>query len=149
MKTRKFRMLCFSCLVTVMLLAGLAGACGNGEATPTTPAETTEPTAPAAEPVNMIIALVGPPQVAASMAVTDWAAKVEEATEGRITSTIHYASSLFIQDETLVAVKSGAAHIVVPMLPGFPTVFELNSYITLPLWASPSPRQPGKFTRNC
>jgi len=104
----------FGLLVLTLVVMPLFAACAEEEPTPPPPPPPGEVTPPPTEPPEVIklkVATTTPVVAPPAAAITEWAKKVEELSEGRVKFTIYYSSSLFEAKEVLTSVMAGVADI--------------------------------------
>jgi len=126
--TRKIFMILLA--ITLALSVGIIGC--------TEPAQQEEEEEEEPEVIELTIATTTPVEAAPGAALTAWAEKVEEETEGRVHFTIYYASTLIEATEVLPAVLAGVADIADYWPTAAPGEAPLQEMLYLPFLGFPS-----------
>jgi TRAP-type C4-dicarboxylate transport system substrate-binding protein len=149
MKTSKLGVRLFTCLLAVVLLAGMAAACTTEVTPEPTPAPAPAPApapspapAPAPAPDEVITLKVHsgyPPMIPPSQPLIQVTDKIKEESGGRVDFDIYWSSSLIKSHETMEATGAGIVDIAQMATGDYPSLFLLGPWVTLPFLGYPSP----------
>jgi len=117
--------------ITLALSVGIIGC--------TEPAQQEEEEEEEPEVIELKVSTTTPAEAPPGAALTAWAEKVEEETEGRVQLTIYYSSTLLEATEILPAVLAGVADVSDYWPTGTPGEAPLQEMFYLPFLGFPSP----------
>ena len=129
---RKFGVFVSICLVLILGLLAVMGACA-------------EPATPQFEPVTLRFNVCDMEQNVAVQVMKDWSDELYERTEGAVTVTPYYNSTLTSQDKIYDSLKEGIADMAFALTAFTPGVFPLNDCIGLPFYDRPASTRPSRI----